>query len=40
MGDELWIGFHEKAAGKRSVTYREALCFDWTAGPALPAATG
>jgi uncharacterized protein YdeI (YjbR/CyaY-like superfamily) len=34
--DELWIGFHKKASGKKSITYNEALdealCFGWIDG--------
>src|ERR1051326_2872369 len=33
---ELWIGFHKKASGKKSITYAEALdealCFGWIDG--------
>ena len=33
---ELWLGFYKKRAGKRSITYREALdealCFGWIDG--------
>ena len=33
---ELWIGFHKKASGKKTVTYSEALdealCFGWIDG--------
>lgn len=33
---ELWVGFHKKASGKPSITYREALdealCFGWIDG--------
>ncbi len=33
---ELWVGFHKKGSGKRSITYpeavREALCFGWIDG--------
>jgi uncharacterized protein YdeI (YjbR/CyaY-like superfamily) len=34
--DELWLGFHKKASGKKSITYKEALdealCFGWIDG--------
>lgn len=34
--DELWIGFHKKSSGKKSITYPEALdealCFGWIDG--------
>jgi uncharacterized protein YdeI (YjbR/CyaY-like superfamily) len=34
--DELWVGFHKKASGKRSITWPEAvdqaLCFGWIDG--------
>jgi uncharacterized protein YdeI (YjbR/CyaY-like superfamily) len=34
--DELWVGFHKKASGRPSITYREALdealCFGWIDG--------
>ena len=33
---ELWLGFHKKASGKKSITYAEALdealCFGWIDG--------
>ncbi len=34
--DELWIGFHKRSSGKKSITYPEALdealCFGWIDG--------
>jgi len=36
LSDELWIGFHKKSSGKKSITYPEALdealCFGWIDG--------
>jgi uncharacterized protein YdeI (YjbR/CyaY-like superfamily) len=33
---ELWVGFHKKKSGKKSITYPEALdealCFGWIDG--------
>ncbi|HEU0251831.1 MAG TPA: hypothetical protein VFR12_02285, partial [Pyrinomonadaceae bacterium] len=37
---ELMIGFHKKASGKKSITYKEALdealCFGWIDGVLRP----